>query len=129
MASTQGWSKERRRDEIVRILDFLSSEFALSKRDAQLILANRTGINLNTVQGWASEGTTRDPPTWQTLDLLRYELRLAPLRDLAAEIRVAHPLQRQVPPPPKTASKPGAKPMAAGRPGKVTSLNSRAVRR
>lgn len=87
MPSTQGWSKERRRDEIVRILDFLSSEFSLSKRDAQLILANRTGINLNTVQGWASDGTTRDPPTWQTLDLLRYELGLAPLRNLAAEIR------------------------------------------
>lgn len=87
MASTQGWSKERRRDEIARILEFLSANLGLSKRDAQLILANRTGINLNTVQGWASEGTTRDPPNWQTLDLLRYELGLEPVRDLAGEIR------------------------------------------
>lgn len=129
MPSTQGWSKERRRDEIVRILDFLSSEFSLSKRDAQLILANRTGINLNTVQGWASEGTTRDPPTWQTLDLLRYELGLAPVRNLAAEIRQrsAAPL-RQVAQPAKTL-KPSTQPRSAARLRKVTSLAARSAHR
>lgn len=94
--STQGWSKARRRAEIHRILDHLVHEFGLSKAEANQLLANRTGLGINTVQGWASSRQTdangqtteptRAPPDWMVLDVLRYELGLAPVRDLAQEI-------------------------------------------
>lgn len=82
MGSAQGWSKERRREEIQRILRHLSETYELTATETNVLLANRLGIGLNTVQGWSSGGQTRDPPAWHVLDLLNYELQLKPVRPL-----------------------------------------------
>lgn len=95
--STQGWSNDQRRNEIHRIFGYLTEDLGLTKGEANEFLVGRTGFGINTVHGWASyrdadakgdrDRPSRAPPAWPLLDLLRYELGLAPVRDLVAEIK------------------------------------------
>jgi hypothetical protein len=74
--STLGWSTEKRRAEINRIFRHLKEQCGLSHDEAVKLLISRTGSGKNTVEGWISEGTSRSPPDWAKLDVLRYELAL-----------------------------------------------------
>ena len=81
--SAAGWSIERRRTEIHRIVRIMVDR-GVSDRQAKEILARRFTVGLNTVEGWLSEGGagSRPPPDWKTLDILRYELGIVPVREL-----------------------------------------------
>lgn len=81
-SSTLGWSIEKRRAEINRIFNHLKAECGLSHDEAVRLLISRTGSGKNTVEGWISEGTSRSPPDWAKLDLLRYELGLVKVGSL-----------------------------------------------
>ena len=80
-----GWSVERRREEIGRVVDALVSAHGMTRAEALDLLSRRMGAGFNTVEGWISGGEgSRSPPPWQTIVLLEYELGLRPLLDLAA---------------------------------------------
>ena len=81
-----GWSVERRRAEIGRVIDALISVHHLSRAEAVDLLARRMGAGFNTVEGWISGGGegSRSPPPWQTILLLEYELGLREVLDLVA---------------------------------------------
>jgi hypothetical protein len=81
-----GWSVERRREEIARVINALVSSHGLSRAEAVDLLARRMGAGFNTVEGWISGGgsATRSPPPWQVILLLQYELGLREVLDLAA---------------------------------------------
>jgi hypothetical protein len=81
-----GWSINRRRAEIGRVIDTLMHAHRLARIDAVDLVARRMGAGFNTVEGWISGGGSgsRSPPTWQSILLLEYELGLRPLLDLVA---------------------------------------------
>jgi hypothetical protein len=81
-----GWSVERRRAEIGRVVDALISTHGLTRAEAVDLLSRRMGAGFNTVEGWISGGGegSRSPPPWQTILLLEYELGLREVLDLAA---------------------------------------------
>jgi hypothetical protein len=81
-----GWSVERRRAEIGRVIDALISAHELTRAEAVELLSRRMGAGFNTVEGWISGGGegSRSPPPWQTILLLEYELGLRDVLDLAA---------------------------------------------
>jgi hypothetical protein len=81
-----GWSVERRRAEIARVVDALVSVQGLTRAEAVDLLSRRMGAGFNTVEGWISGGGegSRSPPPWQTIMLLEYELGLRDVLDLAA---------------------------------------------
>jgi hypothetical protein len=80
-----GWSVERRREEIGRVVDALISAHGLSRAEAVDLLARRMGAGFNTVEGWISGGEgSRSPPPWQTILLLEYELGLREVLDLVS---------------------------------------------
>ncbi len=85
--STLGWSIEKRRAEINRIFNHLKDECGLSHDEAVRLLISRTGSGKNTVEGWISEGTSRSPPDWAKLDVLRYELDLVDVTPLTKWLR------------------------------------------
>lgn len=85
--STLGWSLEKRRVEINRIFNHLKDECGLSHDEAVRLLISRTGSGKNTVEGWISEGTSRSPPDWAKLDVLRYELGLVNVAPLTQWLR------------------------------------------
>lgn len=78
-----GWSVDRRRSEIHRLVKLIVSK-GYTDRGAKELLSKRFMVGLNTVEGWLSEGGegTRPPPDWKTLDILRYELGVAEVRQL-----------------------------------------------
>ncbi len=80
-----GWSVERRRAEIGRVVDALISTHGLTRAEAVDLLSRRMGAGFNTVEGWISDGGqgSRSPPPWQTILLLEYELGLREVLDLA----------------------------------------------
>jgi hypothetical protein len=79
--SAAGWSIERRRREIHRVLQLLVDQ-GMDRAGAIDLLARRFLVGFNTVEGWVSEGGagTRAPPDWKVLEILRYELGLIPVR-------------------------------------------------
>ena len=81
-----GWSVERRRTEIGRVVDALITVHRMTRAEAVDLLARRMGAGFNTVEGWISGGGegSRSPPPWQTILLLEYELGLREVLDLAA---------------------------------------------
>lgn len=81
--TTAGWSIKDRRIEIHRLLK-LMIDSGLSDQAAKKLLASRFTVGVNTVEGWLSEGGegSRSPPDWKTLDILRYELGVVPVRKL-----------------------------------------------
>jgi hypothetical protein len=81
-----GWSVERRRAEIGRVVDALMSVHELTRAEAIDLLSRRMGAGFNTVEGWISGGGegSRSPPPWQAIMLLEYELGLRDVLDLAA---------------------------------------------
>jgi hypothetical protein len=81
-----GWSVERRRAEIGRVIDALISHHELTRAEAVDLLSRRMGAGFNTVEGWISGGGegSRSPPPWQAILLLEYELGLRDVLDLAA---------------------------------------------
>ena len=81
-----GWSVERRRAEIGRVIDALISVHDLTRAEAVDLLSRRMGAGFNTVEGWISGGGegSRSPPPWQAILLLEYELGLRDVLDLAA---------------------------------------------
>jgi hypothetical protein len=81
-----GWSVERRRAKIGRVVDALISVHELTRAEAVDLLSRRMGAGFNTVEGWISGGGegSRSPPPWQTILLLEYELGLREVLDLAA---------------------------------------------
>jgi hypothetical protein len=81
-----GWSTERRRAEIARVVEALICVHGLSRAEAVDLLARRMGSGFNTVEGWISGGGegSRSPPPWQTIVLLEYELGLRQVLDLPA---------------------------------------------
>jgi hypothetical protein len=80
-----GWSVERRRAEIGRVIDALVFAHGLSRGEAVELLSRRMGAGFNTVEGWISGGGegSRSPPPWQAILLLQYELGLRDVLDLA----------------------------------------------
>jgi hypothetical protein len=81
-----GWSVERRRAQIGRVVDALISVHHMTRAEAIDVLSRRMGAGFNTVEGWISGGGegSRSPPPWQTILLLEYELGLRDVLDLAA---------------------------------------------
>ena len=81
-----GWSVERRRAEIGRVVDALISTHGLTRAEAVDLLSRRMGAGFNTVEGWISGGGegSRSPPPWQTILLLEYELGLREVLDVAS---------------------------------------------
>jgi hypothetical protein len=81
-----GWSVEKRRKEIGRVVDALISDRGLTRAEAVDLLSRRMGAGFNTIEGWISSGGegSRSPPPWQTILLLEYELGLREVLDLAA---------------------------------------------
>lgn len=81
-----GWSVERRREEIGRVVGALVSGHGMTRAEAVDLLSRRMGAGFNTVEGWISGGGegSRSPPPWQTIMLLEYELGLRQVLDLAA---------------------------------------------
>ncbi len=81
-----GWSVEKRRVEIGRIVSALVSDHGLTRAEAVDLLSRRMGAGFNTVEGWISGGGegSRSPPPWQTIILLEYELGLREVLGLAA---------------------------------------------
>jgi hypothetical protein len=79
-----GWSFEKRRTEIGRVIDILISVHGLTRGEAVDLLARRMGAGFNTVEGWISGGGegSRSPLPWQTIQLLEYELGLRDVLDL-----------------------------------------------
>ena len=83
--TTAGWSDEARRKEFARLFD-LVLESGLTRAEAKQVLANRLTIGVGSIDGWlsqpSSDGKTkpRRPPDWKTLDILRYELGVLPVR-------------------------------------------------
>jgi hypothetical protein len=80
-----GWSVEKRRAEIGRVVDALISVHQLTRTEAVDLLSRRMGAGFNTVEGWISGGGEgrRSPPPWQAILLLEYELGLREVLDLA----------------------------------------------
>src|SRR5260370_20479399 len=81
-----GWSVERRRAQIGRVVDALISAHELTRAEAVELLSRRMGAGFNTVEGWISGGGegSRSPPPWQTILLLEDRLGLRDVLDLAA---------------------------------------------
>jgi len=81
--SAAGWSIDKRRREIHRVLQVLVDQ-GMERAEAIDLLARRFLVGFNTVEGWVSEGGagTRAPPDWKVLEILRYELGMVPIRRL-----------------------------------------------
>ena len=96
--SAAGWSIEKRRSEIHRVLDALLAQ-GMDRTGAIDLLARRFLVGFNTVEGWVSEGGagTRAPPDWKVLEILRYELRMVPVRPLLEWAKTRKPTKSRLP--------------------------------
>ncbi len=90
MQTARDWSHEERKLAIGRVVAHLVASRGITRKQAVVMLAARSGVSSNTVHGWLSTGDSRVPPPWGLIDLLRLESGMAKLT-LLEKVRAPYP--------------------------------------
>jgi hypothetical protein len=76
--SAMGWPEQRLRATLSIVIErVIESGAANTRNEAAALIGRITGRAPNTIQGWISDGPSRDLPAWPLVDCLRYRTGLA----------------------------------------------------